>query len=84
MFLSEVIAQGGGIHCKVEQVVLSVEEPTELRGGKNSENAARSERDTARLECSNSDKEVVPRSTDWSCELRPQKWQEKTLKDREG
>lgn len=34
MFLSEVIVQGGGIHCKVEGIVLSVEEPTELRGGK--------------------------------------------------
>lgn len=44
MFLSKVIAQGGEIHCNVEGVVLSVEEPTELRGGKISENAARSER----------------------------------------
>lgn len=44
MFLSEVITQGGGIHCKVEGVVLSAEEPTEPRGGNFSENAARSER----------------------------------------
>lgn len=40
MFLSEVIAQGGGIHCKMEGVVLSVEEPPEPRGGKISENTA--------------------------------------------
>lgn len=64
MFLSEVIAQGEGTHCKVEGVVLSVEEPTEPRGGRISEHAARSERDTARLKCSSSDKEVAQRSTD--------------------
>lgn len=63
MFLSEVIAQGEGTHCKVEGVVLSVEEPTEPRGGRISEHAA-SERDMARLECSSSDKEVAQRSTD--------------------
>lgn len=59
MFLSEVIAQGGEINCNMEGVVLSVEKPTELREGKISENAARSERDTARLECNSSDKEAA-------------------------
>lgn len=60
----------------VEEVLFVEEQKDQSqREGKISENAARSERDTARLECSSSD-EVAQRSTNKSCELRPQRWQE--------
>lgn len=39
MFLSEVMVLVGRTHSKVEGVIPSVEEPTQPRGGKISENA---------------------------------------------